>query len=574
MNAGGSVDETPVGGALTALSTDLDRLITAVESGGLDHYDDRELLEFIQSFERFRNRLSLVDHRIIADADRRRLASHFTYSTLSALLVSALRISPAEASRRTRAAAAVGERVSQLGEVLEPVRPMLAAAQREGTVSPEQVSIVERALDDIDRPGIDPAEVTAAEETLVGNAVSFGPRDLRKVAVHLVDAIHPDGTVPDDEMIADRRDLHLSALNDGSYRCEGRLTPSVASLLKTVCTPLAKPRPTTVTGPNGGTVEVPDPRNHGQRMHDALEEALGRLLNLGDRPATGGTPTTLIVTIGYEDLMNRTGHGESSDGTLIPVQDVLRLADQADIFPAVLTGTGALLNLGRSRRIASHAQTLALIARDGGCSFPGCSHPPEYCDRHHIKEWIKGGFTDLDNLTLLCRYHHTRFAQHGWTCALNSDGIVEWTPPRWIDATQTPQVNHRIRRRIQERASKSSTGFGNAPAASKVTGTPTAAAGDAAAEIQAPNRVPIPNEAQTSTEAQRFEAQAPTEAQTPAAVEKIWPIQPLVLVPAPAEHAPRIRISHAGARAPSRRREPSDSAMEAWLSTLSEFAPT
>jgi hypothetical protein len=84
---------------------------------------------------------------------------------------------------------------------------------------------------------------------------------------------------------------------------------------------------------------------------------------------------------------------------------------------------------------------LALVARDGGCSFPGCTHPPEFCERHHTREWIDGGPTDLDNLTLVCRYHHHNFASRGWVCRLNPDGIPEWVPPRHIDRTQTPLVN-------------------------------------------------------------------------------------------------------------------------------------
>jgi hypothetical protein len=339
-----------------------------------------------------------------------------------------------------------------LGEVLEPVRPVLATAQRDGVVSPEQVAIVVRALDSIDRPGVDPGDVATAEEVLVSHAASFGPRDLRKIAVHLTDTIHPDGTLPDDQLVTDRRHLQLSPLSDGSYRCEGRLTPTLAALLTTVCTPLAKPRGSTVPGPKDGVVEVPDPRHHGQRLHDALEEALSRLLALGDRPATDGTPTSLIVTIGYEELLSRTGHGETSDGTVLPARDVLRLADQAEILPAVLTRSGALLELGRTRRIASRTQTLALIARDQGCTFPGCTRPPQYCDRHHITAWADGGPTDLHNLTLLCRYHHTHFVGHGWTCTLNDDGIVQWRPPPWIDPTRAPLTNHRIRRSVIQRA--------------------------------------------------------------------------------------------------------------------------
>jgi hypothetical protein len=57
---------------------------------------------------------------------------------------------------------------------------------------------------------------------------------------------------------------------------------------------------------------------------------------------------------------------------------------------------------------------------------------------------VDGGLTDLDNLTLLCRYHHHNFAARGWTCRLNPDGLPEWTPPQHLDRTQTPLINTRI----------------------------------------------------------------------------------------------------------------------------------
>ena len=50
------------------------------------------------------------------------------------------------------------------GQLLDPVRPQLAAAQPDGEVSPEQVDIVERALAKVDRVGFDPDAVTAGEE--------------------------------------------------------------------------------------------------------------------------------------------------------------------------------------------------------------------------------------------------------------------------------------------------------------------------------------------------------------------------------------------------------------------------
>lgn len=144
--------------------------------------------------------------------------------------------------------------------------------------------------------------------------------------------------------------------------------------------------------------------------------------------------------------MAKTGLAETSDGTQLTADQLLRIAEEAEIWPTILNRKNVPLALGRSQRLASKGQTVALIARDGGCSFPGCTHPAEWCDRHHIQDWIRGGPTDLDNLTLLCRYHHTHFQQKGWTCRLNADRLPEWIPPRWIDQDQRPQIHPRIRR--------------------------------------------------------------------------------------------------------------------------------
>jgi hypothetical protein len=148
----------------------------------------------------------------------------------------------------------------------------------------------------------------------------------------------------------------------------------------------------------------------------------------------------------WKDLLANAGIAETTDGSTLTADQLLRLADEAEIWPTIIDGNGVPLALGRTRRIASRGQTMALIAREGGCSFPGCDHPPQWCDRHHIIDWIDGGPTNLENMTLLCRYHHTHFLQKGWMCHINDDGLPEWTPPRWIDPDQRPQLNNRIRR--------------------------------------------------------------------------------------------------------------------------------
>ncbi len=120
------VDTSPVDRALDQLVTGLDHLVKVVDDGGLDHYDDLALVGFVQAFERFRNWLSLVDYRVIVDAEFRRLAEVWVQPGVARVLVSALRISAGEARRRVSAAEAVGSGTSMTGERLEPRRPVLA----------------------------------------------------------------------------------------------------------------------------------------------------------------------------------------------------------------------------------------------------------------------------------------------------------------------------------------------------------------------------------------------------------------------------------------------------------------
>ena len=167
-----------------------------------------------------------------------------------------------------------------LGEVLPPVRPVLAAAQRAGEVSAEKVAIIVSALEKVDRRGFDPAAIAMGEKLLTEQAKRFPPEDLRLLTARVVDAIDPDGTIPNDELNTDRRYFHLRSTRDGAYVGDFRLTGTAGAKLKTLLDPLAKPR----VDPSG---EV-DRRTFGQRTHDGLEDLCDRQLRAGDIPDAGG----------------------------------------------------------------------------------------------------------------------------------------------------------------------------------------------------------------------------------------------------------------------------------------------
>jgi len=63
------------------------------------------------------------------------------------------------------------------------------------------------------------------------------------------------------------------------------------------------------------------------------------------------------------------------------------------------------LNIGRRARSIPPAIRRALMLRDRGCAFPGCTRT-RFLHAHHITHWLHGGATSLDNLAMLRTFHH------------------------------------------------------------------------------------------------------------------------------------------------------------------------
>jgi hypothetical protein len=101
----------------------------------------------------------------------------------------------------------------------------------------------------------------------------------------------------------------------------------------------------------------------------------------------------------------------------------------------VLGSRSEPLDVGRSSRTVPEAIRRALNLRDGGCAFPGCTRRPQRCHAHHVDHWVDGGPTALENLCLLCLFHH-QLVHHGqWTVEM-IDGLPWFTPPAWLDPQQ------------------------------------------------------------------------------------------------------------------------------------------
>ncbi len=117
----------------------------------------------------------------------------------------------------------------------------------------------------------------------------------------------------------------------------------------------------------------------------------------------------------------------------IPAALAQRIACDASVWRIVLDpATGLPLDVGRAHRLVPHWIRRALHARDRGCRWPGCEAPTDWCDaHHHDKPWYLGGETNVDELMLLCRWHHVRVHEGGWRIELDrTTGEVTVLPTR------------------------------------------------------------------------------------------------------------------------------------------------
>ncbi len=66
--------------------------------------------------------------------------------------------------------------------------------------------------------------------------------------------------------------------------------------------------------------------------------------------------------------------------------------------------------------------------RDRECRFPGCG-TRRFTQAHHVIWWDRGGGTDLDNLVLLCFFHHKLVHEYGWGLERDRQGELRWFRP-------------------------------------------------------------------------------------------------------------------------------------------------
>jgi hypothetical protein len=455
------VDREAVLAAVDAYAAACESL-TAV---GFTGFDTAELLE-LQSRREHLARISAgVDHRILAALQGRATAKEIGGKSWVDILTLRLGISQSAPKARVKDAEDLGPRHIVGGQTLEPVLPGCAAALAGGAINLGHIEVIREVLRKAQRYTSAPQRA-ALEQHLVGLAAANPPETVKAAGGELLYLLNQDGPGPDYPV--HQPGLRLGPQDaDGNYRVSGHLDAETAAYWKTIesgwaapgvnnpadTNPIANPVPNPL---DPGTPDDPeasqrlaeaaarDTRTPARRSHDAFKALCREMLMSKKLGRHGGLPVTVVITTTLAELESRAGVARTSSGVKIAIPDLMRLAAHAHhYFLLFARHTAQPLYLGRTKRLASPAQRLVAIARDRGCTRPGCMAPADHCQANHTQDWSAGGHTDADTLVLGCGPDNRLAYTSGWSTHINpTTGRAEWTPPPLLDTGQDHTNHH------------------------------------------------------------------------------------------------------------------------------------
>jgi hypothetical protein len=407
------------------------------------------------------------------------LAKRQGFASTAGLVAAATGGAQAEAARLVAVGAATRERESFTGDARPAKFEHVRGGLERGAVSLEAANLITGMLGRVEVRA-DPAQLRHVEERLAELA-SREPLSVVCRAVKVAESrLDPSGVAPADEEMYQGRSLSLREDANGVFHLRARLDPVTAAPVKAALDAMvsealrcrsagsgpaqgaarsgadggagragvAAAHPTTSSSATAVTTDavgpvIEDRRSIPQIQADAFAELARHVL--GCRDAPGVLPkTTVVVRMSLDALTRGLGAGEI-DGIDRPIDagTARRLAADSEVVPAVF-GTGSVpLDLGRSARLFSRAQRLALAERDGGCA--SCGLNVTYAEAHHIEWWTRdAGPTDLANGVMLCSHCHHQVHDQGWRIRVRDDHVW-FIPPPHVDPARVPRLGGRAR---------------------------------------------------------------------------------------------------------------------------------
>ena len=167
-----------------------------------------------------------------------------------------------------------------------------------------------------------------------------------------------------------------------------------------------------------------------------LADALAGLLRDGDTvPKAAFRPIVIVPIADWVRIHSGVGDEVQlvcTDGTTMTGAEYLQQQFGKVLEVAAFHPQDGPVNLYRAQRFANTKQKTMSKLLCPGCAFPGCKHCAETTQTHHIRAWVHGGMTNMDNLAQLCPFHNgvnddNREGRFGHID--NHGGRIRWIAP-------------------------------------------------------------------------------------------------------------------------------------------------
>ncbi len=350
-------------------------------------------------------RLGELESRALGQAETLDLAGDLGARSLVAWL--------SRVTRQTRAEAARQVRVAHTLAAHEQTREAMAR----GEVHPEQAVVIGRAVDEL--VGEHAHHRDLAEKHLLGLAGDHDAHALATLGRRVLEVVDPDGADEHEARLLEaqearaRKRTAMRMWDDGEGLTHGQFTMPVAqgSMLRKMLHGFSAPKHVRATeGAGSYHFEKPTPEKLGQAFCSLVERYPRDQL-----PKLGGLTASIIVTADHETLSGAYKAAHLDTGVAISPGQLRRWACEARLYPAILDTKSHVLDLGRSTRLHTEAQRLALIVEQKTCQHVGCDVLGAFCHVHHTDPWGHGGPTDTELAALLCPFHHHQVHAAGAT---------------------------------------------------------------------------------------------------------------------------------------------------------------
>ncbi|WP_166872636.1 HNH endonuclease signature motif containing protein [Salinibacterium sp. ZJ450] len=241
-------------------------------------------------------------------------------------------------------------------------------------------------------------------------------------------------------------DRHTKAVADRSVRI-GEIGDGMSEVIHTIATvhAVAIRDRLTQQGKAIKKANPDDPRSLDQVRADLATELFltGQPSGCPDAPhqAGVGIRAEVSILIPVLTLLGKSDEPATIAGSgPIGLQEAIRLAADAPTLVRVLTHPVSDQVLAVDTYRPSKQLARFLRARDGRCRCPICNRSAARAEIDHTLDWQYHGKTKADNLSSLCPPCHTLKHLPGWTVKQTSPGVLEWTSPHGIVATDYPDT--------------------------------------------------------------------------------------------------------------------------------------